>query len=96
MAKRSRTEENENTSSTTTSTTRRRRRESPKPFASLKPRTQNVSKRTIKTKWSNLSEAAQEKVRAMFHTLERPVIVLQRDERKRIEAQTALGAVVKT
>lgn len=96
MAKRSRIEENEDTATTSTTTTRRRRRESTQPFASLKPRTQNVSKRTIKTKWSNLPDAAQEKVRAMFRTLERPVIVLQRDERKRVEAQTALGAVVKT
>ncbi|CRG88945.1 hypothetical protein PISL3812_05980 [Talaromyces islandicus] len=99
MAKRSRTEENENTTistATTTAAATRRRRESTKPFASLKPRTQNVSKRTIKTKWSNLPDAAQEKVRAMFHTLERPVIVLQRDERKRVEAQAAVGAVVKT
>jgi kinetochore protein Fta7 len=93
MAKRSRVEENED--DTTTTTTRSSKR-STKGFASLKPRTQNVSKRTIKAKWSNLPDAAQEKVRAMFRTLERPVIVLQRDERKRVEAQTALGAVVKT
>ncbi|QKX59901.1 uncharacterized protein TRUGW13939_07043 [Talaromyces rugulosus] len=92
MAKRSRVEENEDDTTTTTTSSKR----STKRFASLKPRTQNVSKRTIKAKWSNLPDAAQEKVRAMFRTLERPVIVLQRDERKRVEAQTALGSVVKT
>lgn len=86
---------NNSTTRTTTRTTRRRKNNNSKPFASLQPRTQNVSKRTIKSKWSNLPEAAQEKVRAMFRTLERPVIVLQRDERKRVEAQAALAAVIK-
>lgn len=38
----------------------------------------------------------QSKVRDLFRSLERPVIVQQRDERKRIEAQVALGGVVKT
>lgn len=38
----------------------------------------------------------QSKVRDLFRSLERPVIVRQRDERKRIEAQVALAGVVKT
>ncbi|KAH8705710.1 CENP-Q, a CENPA-CAD centromere complex subunit-domain-containing protein [Talaromyces proteolyticus] len=68
----------------------------PKHFAILKPQVKNISKRAIKSKWTNLPESAQEKVRDMFRAVERPVIMLQRDERKRVEAQTALGAVVRT
>ncbi|EED15498.1 conserved hypothetical protein [Talaromyces stipitatus ATCC 10500] len=67
-----------------------------KRFAWLKPQVKNVSKHTIKSKWSSLPEPAQGKVRELFRSLERPVIVRQRDERKRIEAQVALGGVVKT
>jgi hypothetical protein len=67
-----------------------------KRFAWLKPHVKNVSKHTIKSKWTALPEPVQDKVRNMFRSLERPVIVRQRDERKRIEAQTALSAVVKT
>ncbi|OKL61684.1 hypothetical protein UA08_02981 [Talaromyces atroroseus] len=67
-----------------------------KRFAWLKPHVKNVSKHTIKSKWTALPEPVQDKVRSMFRSLERPVIVRQRDERKRIEAQTALTAVVKT
>lgn len=67
-----------------------------KRFAWLKPQVKNVSKHTIKSKWSSLPEPAQSKIRDLFRSLERPVIVRQRDERKRIEAQVALGGVVKT
>jgi kinetochore protein Fta7 len=67
-----------------------------KRFAWLKPQVKNVSKHTIKSKWSPLPEPVQTKVRELFRSLERPVIVRQRDERKRIEAQVALGGVVKT
>lgn len=66
-----------------------------KRFAYLKPRVRHVSERTIKSKWTTLPEPVQEKVRDMFKSLERPVIVRHRDERRRIEAQTAVGAVVR-
>ncbi|KAL1966109.1 hypothetical protein VTN77DRAFT_4857 [Rasamsonia byssochlamydoides] len=66
-----------------------------KRFAYLKPRVRHISERTIKCKWTTLPEPVQEKVREMFRSLERPVIVRHRDERKRIEAQTAVAAVVK-
>lgn len=67
-----------------------------KRFTWLKPQVKNVSKQTIKSKWSSLPEPVQSKVRDLFRSLERPVIVRQRDERKKIEAQVALGSVVKT
>lgn len=66
-----------------------------KRFAYLKPRVRHISEGTIKSKWTTLPEPVQEKVREMFRSLERPVIVRHRDERKRIEAQTAVAAVVK-
>lgn len=66
-----------------------------KPFAYLKPRVRRVSERTVKSKWTTLSEPVQEKISDMLRSLERPVIVRHRDERKRIEAQTAVGAVVR-
>ncbi|KAA8650746.1 uncharacterized protein ATNIH1004_003435 [Aspergillus tanneri] len=66
-----------------------------KRFAYLKPHVRHVSERTIKSKWSTLPEPAQDKVRDMFRALERPVIVQHQNERKRIEAQAAVQAVVK-
>ncbi|KAJ9245390.1 CENP-Q, a CENPA-CAD centromere complex subunit-domain-containing protein [Paecilomyces variotii] len=66
-----------------------------KQYAYLKPRVRHISERTIKAKWTTLPEPVQQKVLDMFRSLERPVIVRQRDERKRIEAQTAVGALVR-
>ncbi|KAB8235428.1 hypothetical protein ETB97_001294 [Aspergillus alliaceus] len=66
-----------------------------KRFAYLKPQVRRVSERTIKSKWSTLPGPMQEKVRDMFRALERPVIVRQQNERKRVDAQAAVQAVVK-
>lgn len=66
-----------------------------KQYAYLKPAVRHVPERTIKSKWSTLPEPVQEKVRDMFRALERPVIVRNQNERKRIEAQAAVQAVVK-
>ncbi|OJK00859.1 hypothetical protein ASPACDRAFT_42360 [Aspergillus aculeatus ATCC 16872] len=66
-----------------------------KRFAYLKPQVRQVSERTIKSKWSTLPEPVQDKVRDMFRALERPVIMRQQNESKRIEAQAAVQAVVK-
>ena len=66
-----------------------------KRYAYLKCHVRNVPERTIKSKWSTLPEPVQEKVRDMFRALERPVIVRHQNERKRIEAQAAVQAVVK-
>lgn len=64
-----------------------------KRFAILKPRTRHIAERTIKAKWTTLPESVQEKVKGLFRSIERPVITRHRDERKRIEAQTAVVAV---
>ncbi|EAW14084.1 uncharacterized protein ACLA_071170 [Aspergillus clavatus NRRL 1] len=66
-----------------------------KRFAYLKPQVRQVSERTIKSKWTTLPEPVQDKIRDMFRSLERPVIVRHQNERKRIEAQAAVQAVVR-
>lgn len=66
-----------------------------KRFAYLKPQVRQVSERTIKSKWTTLPESVQDRIRDMFRALERPVIVRQQNERKRIEAQAAVQAVVR-
>ncbi|KAJ5973057.1 CENP-A-nucleosome distal centromere subunit CENP-Q [Penicillium vulpinum] len=66
-----------------------------KRYAYLKPHVRRVPEKTIKSKWVPLPEPVQEKVKDMFHTLERPVIMRNQNERKRIEAQAAVQAVVR-
>ncbi|KAJ6011819.1 hypothetical protein N7499_013210 [Penicillium canescens] len=66
-----------------------------KRYAYLKPRVRRVPEKTIKSKWITLPEPVQERVRDMFHSLERPVIMRSQNERKRIEAQGAVQAVVR-
>lgn len=81
--KRKRTTENENLENPS------------KRYAHLKPQVRRVPEKTIKTKWAPLPEPVQEKVRELFHSLERPVIMRNKNEQKRIEAQTAVQAVVR-
>ncbi|KAJ5113685.1 CENP-A-nucleosome distal centromere subunit CENP-Q [Penicillium angulare] len=66
-----------------------------KRYAYLKPQVRRVPEKTIKAKWTTLPEPVQEKVREMFQALERPVIMRQPNEKKRIEAQSAVQAVVR-
>ncbi|OQE31452.1 hypothetical protein PENSTE_c001G00047 [Penicillium steckii] len=81
--KRKRTTENEDSEN------------SSKRYAHLKPQVRRVPEKTIKTKWTTLPEPVQEKVRGLFHALERPVIMRNKNEQKRIEAQNAVQAVVR-
>ena len=67
-----------------------------KRYAYLKPRVRRIPQQTIKDKWTPLSDQAQGKVHDIFRAAERPVIVRQHNERKRIEAQSAVQTVVKT
>ncbi|WEW57163.1 hypothetical protein PRK78_002625 [Emydomyces testavorans] len=66
-----------------------------KRIARLIPRTRHISERVIKAKWTTLPEAIQDRIKELFHSIELPVLTKQRDEKKRIQAQTALGAVRK-
>ncbi|KAJ5758557.1 CENP-A-nucleosome distal centromere subunit CENP-Q [Penicillium odoratum] len=69
--------------------------DSEKGYAYLKPQIRRVPEKTIKSKWTTLPEPVQDKVREMFHALERPVVMRQPNERKRIEARSAVQAVVR-
>ncbi|KAK2742814.1 hypothetical protein FQN57_005105 [Myotisia sp. PD_48] len=64
-------------------------------FAMLMSRTRHIDEQTIKSKWTTLSESAQDKVKELFLSVELPVITRHRDEKKRIEAQSALETVRK-
>lgn len=64
-------------------------------YAYLKPHVRRIPEKTIKSKWTTLPDPVQDRVRELFHSLERPVIVRQPNERKRIEAQGAVQAVVR-
>ena len=66
-----------------------------KRYAYLKPHVRRVPEKTIKSKWTTLPDPVQDKVRDLFQALERPVIVRQQNEKKRIEAQSAVQAVVR-
>ena len=77
------------------STNKSRRNNKRFTFAYLKPRVRHVSERTIKSKWTTLPESMQARIGDIFKSLEHPVIVRERNERKRIEAQAAVHAVVR-
>ncbi|CRL26235.1 unnamed protein product [Penicillium camemberti] len=66
-----------------------------KRYAYLKPHVRRVPEKTIKSKWTPLPEPVQDKIKDMFQSLERPVIMRSQNERKRIEAQGAVQAVVR-
>ncbi|KAL1954049.1 hypothetical protein VTO42DRAFT_1783 [Malbranchea cinnamomea] len=66
-----------------------------KKLAMLKPRVRNIAESTIKSKWTTLPDSAQDRVTELLRAVELPVINRHRDERKKIEAQTALAAVRK-
>ncbi|KAI1936794.1 hypothetical protein LOZ66_004300 [Ophidiomyces ophidiicola] len=62
----------------------------------LVARTRQVSEHVVKSKWMTLPEPAQTRIKELFGAIELPVLTKQRDEKKRIEAQSALAAVRKT
>ncbi|KZF20007.1 hypothetical protein L228DRAFT_250428 [Xylona heveae TC161] len=64
-------------------------------YTTLKPRIQRIPKETVTSKWEPLSEIAQARVRDLFFDVERPVIALYRQEKRRGEAQHAVNAVVR-
>ncbi|EEQ31445.1 conserved hypothetical protein [Microsporum canis CBS 113480] len=65
------------------------------PFAALQPRIRHINEETIKSKWTTLPDSTQEKVKQLFLSVELPVITRNRDEKKRVEAQSALATVRK-
>lgn len=67
---------------------------SQKSYQYLKPRTRHIPQDVITTKWSALPNPAQQQVRELFTAAKRPVILGCRNEKRRREAEVALGAVV--
>jgi kinetochore protein Fta7 len=62
----------------------------------LKPRLRYIHQDVIKHKWDVLPEPVQGRVTALFRSIERPVIVGHQDDRRRVEAQLALGTITRT
>jgi hypothetical protein len=65
-------------------------------FAILLPRQRSVRQSIVKNKWENLGDKGQERVRVLFDGLEKPLIAVSRDEKRRVEAQTALSQLMRT
>lgn len=69
--------------------------QAPKKFQHLKPRTRNIPQDVVASKWVPPSQLVQQQVRELFKAAKRPVILSRRDDRRRLEAETILGAVVR-
>ncbi|OCL12131.1 hypothetical protein AOQ84DRAFT_360907 [Glonium stellatum] len=67
----------------------------PKKFQHLKARTRNIPQNVVASKWAPPSQLVQQQVRELFKAAKRPVILSRRDDRRRLEAETILGAVVR-
>ena len=65
------------------------------PFPILKPRVRRVPRQTVSTKWDVLPQAAQEQVRELLKAIERPVLMSYHNDRRREEAQSILGSVLR-
>jgi kinetochore protein Fta7 len=65
------------------------------PFPTLKPHVRRIPRQTVSTKWDVLSQAAQEQARELFKAIERPVLMSYRNDRRREEAQSILGSVLR-
>jgi kinetochore protein Fta7 len=64
-------------------------------FQKLKPRTREISHAIVKSKWTSLPAPAQQQVRELVKSAMRPVILMQRSERRRAEVESALSLLVK-
>ena len=74
---------------------RNRRKHSTREPAMLEPRVRKISQATITTKWSPLSQTAQEHARDTLKAAKRSVVMSRWDERRRAEADLAIGAAIK-
>jgi hypothetical protein len=64
-------------------------------YQHLQPLTRQVPQHIIVSKWSPLPTAAVTKVIELFHDAERPVTMRLQDERKRLQASTAVQMVIR-
>ena len=65
-------------------------------FAVLKPRVKYIPQEIVRSKWKVIPEVVQDRVKEIFRSLERPVIMSHRDDGRRIEAQVAVGLITRT
>lgn len=68
-----------------------------KHFHYLRARTRHISKNTITTKWTRLPPAAQSQIKELFRETKRATVLQSSrgDEKRRVEAEMALSAVVR-
>ncbi len=64
-------------------------------FQYLKPRTRHIPEQVVAKQWQPLSETAVQNVREILLATKRPVIMGQRDERRRIEAEAIVNTLVR-
>jgi kinetochore protein Fta7 len=64
-------------------------------FPQLEPRTVRIPRSQISTKWNVLPDSSHAQLRDIFRSVERPVVMKFRDERKRVQAEAAIGSLVK-
>ena len=62
----------------------------------LEPQERYILQETVRSKWQLLSEPAQASIMQLFKSTEMPVLAIHEDERRRVEAQVALGSVIRT
>ncbi|KAI9677696.1 MAG: hypothetical protein M1829_002468 [Trizodia sp. TS-e1964] len=62
-------------------------------FAMLEPQIKRVRKDVLMTKWSTLGEAPKQAVKELWKSIERPVVNVSRDEKKRTEAAAVVGGI---
>ncbi|KAL9084961.1 MAG: hypothetical protein Q9165_007827 [Trypethelium subeluteriae] len=64
-------------------------------FAVLKPRVRQIPQATIAAKWPLLSAPAQQRAREILTAAKRSVVTSHWDERRRAEAESAIGGAVR-
>lgn len=62
----------------------------------MEPRIKYVSQDIICSKWATLDEDTQAKVETILHSAELPVLARHTSEKKKVEAQRALGSLTRT
>ena len=63
-------------------------------FAKLESSDRRVSLATIRKKWKRLPDPAQQKVRKLFRSIEKPPTTYGSNDRRNVESQTAVRTVL--
>jgi len=62
----------------------------------LKSHIRHVPQEIVKERWEVVPEPIQDRTRELFKSIEKPVIIAQGDEKRKTEAQAAVGTVLRT